>query len=289
MPGGAAPPSDPSKVSHSELDALDTPFWWWQMSQSPDDDSRVFAYEMLRASRAAGELLGQWVGTRRVGVGDGYTLNGLELRRAEARARVSPAAVSKAAAEWEAVARGFGGGKISAGSEEEYIRRLHFQVTTAKVRLTTLEMRHRVLALQLEGLQASLEVAAGRDSVWVPPLVVEKCRQASAAASDIPILRHWEEARLARAEKRKAEAEKRALAERRRQGITEEDERLMAIEAERAAAEKAAGRVAKGLPATDPLDLEEKILKEQKEWEGYMKLMPGEEFVSGGFQAVVGA
>jgi len=288
--GGFAKNSDHSNDEDKVmLDALDTPAWWWQFSVSPDDESKLFAAEMVDATSRAREILGQWVGTRRVGVGDGYTLNGVALWQAEKRAKSSPAAVASAIANYEATLRGFGGGKISAGSESEYEARLRLLTSTSRARLTAAEMRHKVLSLQLEGLMASLEVAAGRDSVWEPPLVVKKCREASAAATDLPLRRNWEEARLARAEARKAAAERKALEERRRQGITEEDERLMAIEEERAAAEKAQARVARGLPATDPLDLEEKILKEQREWEEYMRLYPGEEFQSGGFQAVVGS
>ena len=80
------------------------------------------------------------------------------------------------------------------------------------------------------------------------------------------------------------------LVARRRMGITEEDERVEAIEKERAAREKAAARVAKGLPASDPADLEAKMAAEAERWARCMEIRgPEEEYRGGGFQAVVGA
>ena len=280
----------PPPQHNPRQDAADSAAWWANMSHVPDDEARLMAYEMVQATRSASSILGQWVGTTRILPGGrSGDLNGVALRKAEKAMQGGAEYVSRLSAEAESAGRGYGGGKLCVGDEGEYASRLRFQVKQGQRRSRMLESKCSLLAVQVDGSMAALEIASALQTAWEPPLVVRVCREASAEATDGPMLRNWEKEREKRAHERIAQKERDDLERRRRMGITEEDERIAKIEEERERLEKGQERESRGLPFTDPADLADKLEKERREWEEAMRIRgPEEEFHPGGFQAVVG-
>jgi hypothetical protein len=281
MGGGGGGGGEPPTYSAAG-DAADSPAWWAEISHPEDDEARLARLEYAMSVKAQEKIIGAWAGTSR--------LSGRASRAAALVEAQSALAITRAMHEVDAGSRGYGGGRVCSGTLEEYGARLRRQRARAARVVEAAETKRKLLHVQLESVLAALEVAAVARTEWAPPMCVTTCRAVAAEATDQPIRRNWEKARLARAKARLAAMESAELVARRRMGITEEDERVEAIEKERAAREKAAARVAKGLPASDPADLEAKMAAEAERWARCMEIRgPEEEYRGGGFQAVVGA
>lgn len=211
-----------------------------------------------------------------------------------ARARASDEASLFTAAAIEAgglrllrESRGFVCGTVMTGSEEEYIRRVRAQARHVRSSFAQAELARALVMLRVDELMSKLETGARRNVELRHTLLVTACRAESERMTDIPIRRAWEAARVDRANARKAAKLASDVAQRRRAGVTAEDDRQ--IERAKAADEAEARllRVARGLPAIDADEISRTLQAERDEWDEYMRVLPGEEFAGGGFQGVV--
>ena len=89
------------------------------MSHVRDDEAKCMAFEVVQATRAANEILGEWVGTSRVRMGRVGVLDGVTARKDSLRAKRGAEFLAKLAVDVEGSARGYGGGKLLVGDEEE--------------------------------------------------------------------------------------------------------------------------------------------------------------------------